>query len=282
MATGKNSSSDIISEAARRQEELIAELNQSAIVEVLGVVHASGAAGSKAGGELWTLSFTFEVWKYSSGEIQNRPLAIRKPVGKEDLRLAMSRIKSYDVIRVRARVAEINSSGAPKGLLVEIIGRDNSDEELGRWALKLQEPVTFADERFGVFTLDRRVDWYETSATWNSNAVRLVISSVEREEINGVLANAYSLWDSKESWDKRISEYAAAKLLDLKNAAWLDEEEKELDALQFVNRIKLESICLRPGGGFEFWYNDGGLFAGHAIMVSGNFSDGPTNTGIEG
>jgi hypothetical protein len=76
--------------------------------------------------------------------------------------------------------------------------------------------------------------------------------------------------------------FAAKKLLGILNENWLGEGEEELSAEQFKSKIKLESISIESDGNFEFWYEDDGLFGGHAIKVGGDFSDGPKDAGIEG
>jgi hypothetical protein len=164
-----------------RAEELMEQLKQNAIVEVLGVVQASGASGGRNGKELnWTLKFAFEAWKYSNGEIQNRKLTICKSVSNEELRLHVRQIRPFDVIRIRARIAEQNSFGSPQGLLVELVGKDISDAGLNQFALKLPEPVTFEDVRFGIFTLDRRLNLYEAKTSWGSINIGLSLPPDDR------------------------------------------------------------------------------------------------------
>ena len=41
--------------------------------------------------------------------------------------------------------------------------------------------------------------------------------------------------------------------------------------------MTLESIAVYPDGKLEFWFDDGDLFFGHWMSVSGNLSDGPTS-----
>lgn len=259
------------------------QLSQNPITEVLGVVQASGASGGKIGKEgNWILRFAFEAWKYAGGEIQNRKLPVCKSVSKEELRPAMDRIKPFSVLRIRVRIGEQNPPGNLQALLVEIIGIDNSDADLNQLALKLQEPVTIEDARLGIFTLERRFNWYETDTLWGSANIRLRLPSARLEEVKKILAQAYSLWDSQKSWNDRISDYAATRLLSLKNKTWLGEGEKGLTAEQFKGKIELESISLKSDGNFDFWYKDGDLFWGHSIRVSGNLSDGPRTACIEG
>ena len=72
------------------------------------------------------------------------------------------------------------------------------------------------------------------------------------------------------------------ELLPLKNENWLDEDEAELSPDEFKDRMTLESITVYPSGSFDFWHNDGDLFWGHSIQISGNLSDGPKHADIPG
>ncbi|MBI3853442.1 MAG: DUF2262 domain-containing protein [Verrucomicrobia bacterium] len=246
------------------------------------MVQAGGVAGGSSDRKgLWILLLTFEAWKYADDNIQNGKLTIRKEVTEKELNSVMKEFAPYDCVRVRARVAEQNAFGKPQGLLVEIIGKD-SDADLRRCALELQKPVTYRDERFGVFTLDRRVNWYEAEISWASKNIRLSLSTDESKEIKQSLALAQALWNSQRDWSERIAEYAVTKLLDLKNDTWLGEDEEELSREQFKSKMSLNSITVNPNGSFEFWYDDGDLFWGHSIRVSGTLSEGPNDAGIEG
>jgi len=46
--------------------------------------------------------------------------------------------------------------------------------------------------------------------------------------------------------------------------------------------VSLSSITVHPQGTFEFWYDDGDLFWGHSIMISGSIEKGLREAGIHG
>lgn len=101
-------------------------------------------------------------------------------------------------------------------------------------------------------------------------------------DISDNLKIADSLWDAEDNWKRRIDGFAVQHLLVLKNDVWLDDDEPPLTALEFKSRMKLESISISPDGGFTFWHDDGDLFWGHAIQISGSLVDGPTHADIPG
>jgi hypothetical protein len=63
-------------------------------------------------------------------------------------------------------------------------------------------------------------------------------------------------------------------LLPLKNDNWLDEDEAELTADRFEDRMTLESITVRADGSFDFWHKDGDSpgphpgFARHVVVAA--------------
>ena len=68
----------------------------------------------------------------------------------------------------------------------------------------------------------------------------------------------------------------------LKNRTWVEEGEKKVTAAQFRKRMKLESVSFYPDGSLEFCHDDGDLFWGHTILVSGTLRRGPTDADIPG
>jgi hypothetical protein len=278
------------SESPHRHDVLMTQLAQAPVVEVSGIIDAGGPVGSssgKPGG--WHLRVSFVAWKYVGGDIQSRELALWKPVNESELNSWMKKLKANDVVRVRARVLEQNVFGTPQGWLVELSGTwmgklfgGQPDPELVRRAEELKVPVTFRDKKLGDFTLDRRVNWFESQTQWGSTQIRLSLNVNTDLKANASLAVAHSLWESQKAWDERVRAYAVKELLSLKNENWLGDDEQELSAKEFDSKMTLESITVYPDGLLEFWYSDGDLFWGHSIRVGASLAEGPTDAGIEG
>lgn len=261
------------------EQKLLQKLGSSKALEIEGVVDANGNCGSHSPKEtLWTLLFTFSPWKFAGGEIKSREIIIRKPLSKSEYDELSKTIRAFDVWRARVRVAEGTRENADDGLLIELLGK-SSDKELLFRAQDLKEPIVIKDPSFGSFLLDRRVNWLAGSAKWLKKAVKLNLSMDGATDQQQLLSTARILWGAQADWDKRVRECATAKLLPLKNSAWLDEDqgEKELTTTQFNRRMKMESITVHADGRIDFWFDDGELFFGHSIAVHGTLKDGPTH-----
>jgi hypothetical protein len=268
---------------ASREAELRDQLAAADPVEVIGVVDATGVAGARSAAEtLWTLLFTFSAWRTPGGGLRTDPLNLRRQVTEEELDERRASIPPYRVLRVTARVVEDSAFGGPCGYVESIAGPEDSDAELNHHAHELQQPVTHHDPMFGTFTLDRRVDWYETHTTWAGRPVRLSLSAKEPDDLLRALDAARTLWKDQNIWNRRVRDFAVAKLLPLKNGSWLDDDEQELTGDDFLARMTLDAITVNPDGSFDFWHDDGDLFWGHSIEVSGSLDEGPTRADIPG
>lgn len=246
---------------------------------VTGVVHLHGTGGVKAGSEQeWILQFAFEIWRGVNGVLNPGKLAIRRQVTKDELHLYMNRIRPYKILSAR-----VSFTGPASAQLVELLGQIVDEHDaLMQHATKLLTPKQHQHERFGILTLDRSVDWYVATTIWEGENMRLNLSATDDSALDAALRTAVELWEFQSMWNQRIREYAVQKLLTLKNSAWLEDDENELTPDDFKGRMRLEAVTVSPDGSFDFWYDDGDLFWGHMIQVSGNLRDGPIDADIPG
>ena len=96
---------------------------------------------------------------------------------------------------------------------------------------------------------------------------------------------ARALLADAQSWDERVRTFAAQQLTDLANQWAQDGEEEtpeEITPEDFIARMELDAIQVDDQGGFTFWFEDGEMFWGHAIRVSGTLSGGPNDAQMEG
>ena len=80
---------------------------------------------------------------------------------------------------------------------------------------------------------------------------------------------------------------AARDLLELAND-WASDggcEEREPEEItrgQFMERLEPDAVQISGDGSFDFWFNDGALFWGHIIHVTGSLEGGPEKAEMEG
>lgn len=273
---------DFFAEMEAKQNTLFEQLENAPIGEIKGIVDSMGVAGVSIGqGNQWSISLTLEKWRVDS-LIKNAPLTVRRKVSKDELHQLQEAIDSDTIIKIRARLLEENIFDSPQALLEELIETNVSDQGLQEKLEELQEPKTFQDEVFGEFTFDRRVDWYCTKTEWGEVPIELNLSLEDDAEVEKALKTAHTLWEQQALWDDQIKEYAVKELLELKNDAWVEDEEEEVSKTEFLSLMTLETVTVYPNGDFEFWHGDGDLFWGHSIKVSCSLSGGITSAGIEG
>jgi len=282
MSKDAATESDVFAAAEARKRALAVQFSERHLEDVIGLIDARGKSGWPEQGNQWTLSFTFHCWKILPGPMKARPLSVSFTASRQEFDSLWERVHSYSVVRIRARVVEESVIGNPQAELVEFLGADGSDSEMNQVAIDLQEPVVHQDHQFGQFTLDRRVNWYTAETEWNGERVFLNLAPDDSGTIEAALQVARTLWKNQKRWAKRIEDFAVQELLPLKNESWLDEGEVELSADEFKTRMTLESVTVKPDGSFDFWHNDGHLFWGHSIQISGNLSEGPTRADIPG
>ena len=246
---------------------------------IIGLVDAGGSSGASLGrSDEWRLSFNLVGWRYPGSAVVIGNRRCELPVSKGDLRSLMDLVKPYSIVDV-----EIDeSSTAAMTKLRRIVHVGASDPELEQLATELQQPIVVQDATLGRLEYDRKYGWFTGRAEWCGQVVRVRVCCAGPDDRAGALAAAARLFAEQAEWHRRVREYAVEKLLPLKNRSWLDEDEAEKSADEFLAKMSIESISLDESGDVTFWHDDGGLFLGHAISISGTLSEGLTNANIAG
>lgn len=139
-----------------------------------------------------------------------------------------------------------------------------------------------ADPRLGELRYDETLEWWVGTVPGADPSVSLYVSPDDSGDPSSALATGAAICRQFSEWAERVRRYAVEQLLSLKNDSWLDEDEANVTPEQFLSRMQLEGVTAYPDGRFEFMHADGELFWGHAIQVTGNLTDGPTDADIPG
>lgn len=250
------------------------------IFEVVAVTSSLGVGAGKAGKEkLWRASIDLIAWKdlNSSEPVVKEEVNLEWLTDDEGLKEWQKTIKESSVIKLKLR------KGEKSFMLVDLIDADYKDDELQNILEEELKPVFYEDELLGKFELDKGLKLFETDITWAGEEGRLYFDLDEEEKMEDSLKTAHELFKNQKDWSDKIKAYAASELLELAND-WIDEEDDidEVTEEMFIDSLGLDTISVYPKGEFEIFFFDGGLFAGHCIIVSGNISGSFESADIAG
>lgn len=249
---------------------------------LLGVVGPLGAGGGKIGQETqWSLNVGLIAWRMGHGPLMETSLTLTKMVSDEELRALQDVIRAESVIAFEAKLCESSPFGDARAELVRLLDA-HTDPELERVLAGSVVPVEISDPVLGRLVLNKAVDWFEGQVAWLGKTINVALSADGEIDPQAAIRTAKVLLASMPDWSGQINHFAVSELLELKNECWLVEDEHEISGTEFLNRMQLTSMTAYPDGSFEFWHEDGDLFWGHSILVSGSLSLGVTDAGIAG
>ena len=260
--------------------------NQSTIIT--GVVYPNAKPSRITGDDKPFFAFAFDVWRDEDANLHTERIYVRQfSISLEKAWEYGQRVKPYMVIAARVVITDADSAQ-----LIELLDTSVPEsDELFLFATELRQPVSIQHERFGTLTLDREYGWYEGHTAWMGTPTRIAFEYfnelAHKSDLESALNIADVLWDDQARWNQRIQDYAVQRLLPIKNEHWLDDdeqgnEEPPLTAEDFKSHITLKTISISSDGHFGFWHDDGYMFFGHSVWVTGNLTDGPTRADIPG
>jgi hypothetical protein len=273
---------DVFDESRQKQKALDEQFMQLPETLIVGAVGVNGPSGGNVPPEeLWSLHLELVAWREAGQPLNTSLLISRKMVTYSELKAFQEKIKGESIVAFKGKLALNTPFGTPRAELLSIVP-DYEDEELLAFLDDYAKPVQITDAQFGLFVLNKRVDWFEGTAEWCGVPIDLSVNLDEGNSPDSAFQTARELWKTMEEWNQKVNAFAVSELLDLKNDNWLDEDEEEVTAEKFIRTMQLESITVYPDGSFEFWHNDGDLFLGHSIHICGSLNEGLTNADIPG
>jgi hypothetical protein len=225
----------------------------------------------------------FANWRFSGGSLVGRELTLLRPVppshsGESHGENIFETFPTFSI----QRFSVLLSKDHMRAVVDKVLTAEPADETLRQFSERLREPVVVSTARFGEVVMNPLTGWFEGKVKWNRTTVELRLEPSEDGGVADAIQTAERLWANQAAWKRKVDEFAVERLLPLKNESWLGEGEPELTPAEFKKTMKLQSINVAGDGRFEFWHDDGTLFWGHAIQISGSLKDGPSDAGIPG
>lgn len=253
-------------------------------MDILAVTGPSGfGARRMEDSQLWEASIGLTAWmEEDSPEIHREETGL-VALADDTLRgYLRQRVPPDFIIKFRARP----SLEGGRFLLMDL-PQPAFDPDLKAILEEQKKPQSVYVEDLGTFVLNRQVGWYEAELNWLDGTVRLDFDNGTDEAMKAAQATARALLADAQSWDTRIRTFAARQLTQLANQWAQDgaeegEEPREITPEEFARRMELDAIQVDDQGGFTFWFEDGEMFWGHSIRVSGTLESGPDDAQMEG
>jgi hypothetical protein len=237
----------------------------------------------------WQLHIRVIAWRFPGEEVRNKEMIVSKLMSPKQFYELQAKVDSQSVIAFKAKVYEDSPLGNSRAVLTELLNSPN-DEVLNKVLLDFQEeyqkPVEMFDPYFGKLTLCKSLNSFEREVEYLGSSVELSIHDDDDDDLrytfNERLEIAKTLMKDIEKWSLLAKEFAALKLIELKNSFWLGEGESAVNKDEFISRLKISSITIYIDGSFDITFTDGNLFFGHLISVSGSLSEGLTQADMLG
>ena len=267
--------------------EQLRSLGQKFLPEELSILAVTGANGF--GGRRveengpWLAVLELTAWKEEDSEEPARREKVQLLALADDtlMEYLRRRVRGDGVYQITVRPSEDGTQ-----FLMTELPQPETDPEMKAILEEQKKPVSFWESGLGTFVLNRSVGWFEAEVDWLGQPVRLDFD--QEEDRAACLSNFHMLMEQKEDWDRRVRSFAAEQLTDLANdweqdsAGNEDREPEEITQEQFMARMELDAVQFSADGSFDFWFNDGDLFWGHSIHVTGSLASGPESAQMEG
>jgi len=276
---------DYLNELAQKTEELKQKFKEQPETIITGVVLHSPVK-QMLQPNIWRLALRLKPWKEPEGQINNSQIRISKDLsdeaeGEVELNDIKTKVLVKSAVRFRVKLLKGSSYGDERAELITILDPPTGSElqsllDQSRETQIINHPV------FGELKYNDLTNKFEGAIDWMGSSVIIKIDHDEKGSSDSSLETLQTLYDDSDNWSKKITDYAVSTLLELKNDTWLEEGQSEITVSQFTAAMKLKTIIARPDGKFDFWHNDGNLFRGHSIHVSGSLSEGPNFSDIPG
>lgn len=248
------------------------------IVEIAAVTGPLGPGASKTG-EFWIASIDLIAWKMID---TNEPAKIEEKrlcwlADEEQWEKSKNLLRENSIVRLLVRVGEQSL------MLVQVLDPNYQDHELENILQEALKPVYYFDKVLGMFVLNKSIKTFEKEITWAQEKGELSFDLDDESAMKEALKTAHILLKDEEKWNKKIRKYAAQQLLELAND-WIvdDEEVDEITEEMFINLMEFSCLCVYPNGDFDVFFDDGDMFLGHSIIVSGNINGEFTSAEISG
>lgn len=237
-------------------------------IVIQGIISPESQGGWPRDGGPEVHCFRLAAWHRPGEPLVKRDVVILRPV-----KHGSKYFEDFPAYSIH-RMSVLLSTDGKRAVFEKLLPPAEPDRGLLAYGDELRKPVIISTKTFGDIALDRESGCFEVKTKWNEKPVTITFQRDAAGAVTAAVHTAELLWANQTKWDRDAGTCAVRELLPIKNANWLGEHERPLTEGEFLRRMRLESISVNADGSFSFWYEDGDIFWGHSIEVSGNMKDG--------
>ena len=256
--------------------------------EIIVLRHEGGGGSLRNGFWEWDAYFLAYV-DCETGELHKEEGRIEFPViDKEEPPFQFEEESIYKLM-VREKLPEEVPEGALPAknyfLVVKVLEKNAVCPELEKILIEYRKPVVLQDDVLGELTYDKLLKSFEGNIAWLRGKIHISLY-VDKDNKSGITKAKKALKTmvlEQEKWDADLRNFAAKELTKLA-CEWAESEEEAalITEESFAKRISLSLLWVKAGGSFTAYLDDGELFFGHSIAVSGSPKKGLLSADIEG
>jgi Uncharacterized protein conserved in bacteria len=131
----------------------------------------------------------------------------------------------------------------------------------------VQQNPPVKDSVIGLLSFNEQMQNFQANCNVNGKDFTLSIAVNDRSKVLDLLPILRNRFDQLEEMDSVAKNFAAEELIRLKNDSWLEPHEKAVTKQSFKTSMSVNHISFTPSGELEMYYDEGGLFWGHSIVV---------------
>lgn len=242
---------------------------------------AHGDASFLRGAEGWDVDFGLEPWRIGDGPIQ--PDCLRAVLATPDRHAAAAIAGQFPIGTILSVTLHDTPAAGKAGHTAGIAALHGqvSDAQIEAYVPEVREPLQYAHPQLGTFVEDLRLsDFYTGSASWCGTPIDLILLA-SLEKLPEAAEHAQHLIAKDSIWQAAFEDRMYSSLYEIWHDNW-NEDDEQLDREEWLARTRLETIDVDEAGNFNAFLEDGDLFWGHSIMVSGNIQTGIASANLAG
>lgn len=228
----------------------------------------------------WELFLTLQPWRGEDGAIRTSELnAIAHNLDRETAQALAEAYSPGHVVRLNAAALPTPEEERPKVAIVTLEALIE-DADLASFVVPETVFAPYEHPALGRFVKEKDYLSYTGEAAWNGKQMTLLLDG-DCADLDACAETAEAMLANAGVWQAELTARAYATMYAKWDEVWR-EDEPALSQSEWTACLSIESLSVTAEGRFRAIFDDGDLFWGHGIEVSGSLAEGATEAAMFG